>query len=348
MKKDTEHASNRASRHRGILIFAEQHEGIIAPAVFELLGKGRELSEALQEPLECILFGKDIIGRAKQLATYGVDSVHVIDHPALKYPMEEVYAQAVYQVVEEIRPSVLLIGATSLGKSLAPRIAAKLRAGLTGDCIDFDIDTDGNFIQVRPSYSFNVLATIICPHHRPQIATVRSRAMERAEPILERECKIVEHEFDPGELSEIKQIVEFRKEVETVSLVDADVVISGGKGLGNSEGFSILRDLAEELNGAVGASRAAVDEGWIGYTHQVGLSGRTVRPKLYVACGISGAIQHLAGIRSSEVVVAINKDPSAPIFKYATIGIVGDVYDVIPKLINRIREIKNRLHSHSG
>ncbi len=331
-----------SSEYSGVLVFAEQREGDVAPIVYELIGKGRELSQALQEPLLCILLGDKIRQKADELVTYGVDRLYLVDHPFLATFRDEPYAEIISQIVREVKPSIFLIGATSLGRSLAPRVATRLKTGLTADCVDLQIDQDRNLLQIRPAYGGNVLATILCRDSRPQMATVRYKVMKKADPIPQHKGEVVTPEISLEAIADRAQLLDFKKESGEISIVEANVIVSGGKGLGNAQGFTLLRELAKTLNGAVGASRLAVDEGWIDYRHQVGLSGRTVRPKVYVAIGISGAIQHLAGMQTSDVIIAINKDPNAPIFKVATWGIVGDLYDIVPKLITRIRALQKK------
>ena len=328
--------------HQGVMIFAEQRQGVITSITYELIGKGRELAEILCEPLECILIGENIQNNAQELITYGADKVYVIQHPILADLKEEPYTDIISQISEENRPSILLIGATSFGRSIAPRIATKLKTGLTADCVDLEIDQDRNLLQIRPAYGGNILATLLCEKSWPQMATVRYKAMKKADPIPQHEGEISMPQINFEKIVDRTQVLKFKKEAGEISIGEADVIVSGGKGLKNAQGFDLLQELAEELNGAVGASRVAVDEGWIDYYHQVGLSGRTVRPKVYIAVGISGAIQHLAGMQTSDVIIAINKNPNAPIFKIATLGIVGDLYDIVPKLVKRIRELQKK------
>jgi electron transfer flavoprotein alpha subunit len=240
-------------------------------------------------------------------------------------------------LVKEVKPSIFLIGATSIGRSLAPRLAIRLQTGLTADCTGLDIDSDGNLLQTRPAFGGNVMATILCTNHRPQMATVRYKVMKRAEKQPERLGEIVLKNMTNAAIDRTR-ILSVSTESEDVNLTEAQIIVSGGKGLGNPEGFKLIQELADALGGAVGASRLVVDEGWIPFKHQVGLSGKTVRPVLYIACGISGAVQHLAGMQTSDVIVAINKDPSAPIFKIADYGIVGDLYEIIPEIIRVVKD----------
>jgi len=330
------------SEYRGVLVFGEQRRGIVSPVVYELIGKGRELADKLGENLNCVILGGDLKAQAADLATYGVDRVYLFNSPLLADFRDDPYTQILTSLVREIKPRIFLIGATSIGRSLAPRIATKLRTGLTADCTGLDVDSEGNLIQTRPAFGGNVMATILCPNHRPQMATVRYKVMRKAERNPQRVGQVIIRGVEDKILdrTRIKRVL---TETEEVSITEAQIIVSGGKGLGNPEGFKLLKELAEALGGAVGASRLVVDEGWIPYRHQVGLSGKTVRPKLYIACGISGAVQHLAGMQTSDVIVAINKDPSAPIFKVADYGIVGDLYEVVPEIIKLVKKLGDRL-----
>jgi electron transfer flavoprotein alpha subunit len=273
-----------------------------------------------------------------ELLNYGADRVYLYDNPLLAAFRDDPYTDVISSLVRRVKPSIMLFGATNLGRSLAPRVAVRLGTGLTADCTGLDIDEDGNLIQTRPAFGGNVMATILCEAHRPQMATVRYKVMKPAEREENERGEVVQEEFDWGSLTDRVEILGSATEGGETSITEADIIVSGGMGLGNAEGFKLLAELAELLGGAVGASRSAVDEGWIPYRHQVGLSGRTVRPKLYVACGISGSVQHLAGMATSDVIVAINKDPSAPIFRVADYGIVGDLYEVVPMIIEELRK----------
>jgi electron transfer flavoprotein alpha subunit/NAD-dependent dihydropyrimidine dehydrogenase PreA subunit len=329
------------SAYRGVLVFGEQRGGVIAPVVYELIGKGRELADKLEERLECVVLGEHMTAQAEDLATYGVDRVYLFDSPLLADFRDDPYTHLLSTLVRSVKPSIVLIGATSIGRSLAPRLAIRLQTGLTADCTGLDIDAEGNLLQTRPAFGGNVMATILCTSHRPQMATVRYKVMKRAEKQLGRRGELVLK--DVGEaVTDRTRILSVSTESEDVSLTEAQIIVSGGKGLGSPDGFKLLEELADALGGAVGASRLVVDEGWIPFKHQVGLSGKTVRPRLYIACGISGAVQHLAGMQTSDVIVAINKDPSAPIFKIADYGIVGDLYDVIPEITRLLKANSTR------
>jgi electron transfer flavoprotein alpha subunit len=329
------------SEYRGVLVYAEQRNGMVHPVAYELLGKGRELADQLGEDLYAVIIGKDVDESAMELALRGTDKVFVYSDPALEVYRDDPYSALLEELVREEKPSIFLIGATAIGRSLGPKVAACLETGLTADCTGLDIDPETRLLlQTRPAYGGNIMATIICTNRRPQMATVRYKVMREAERDPSRRAKMIKKAVDMSSIPDRVKIIDFQPAPEVVSIVDADIVVSGGKGLGEPKGFEVVRELAKALGGAVGASRPTVDEGWMEYRHQVGLSGRTVRPKLYVACGISGAVQHLAGMKTSDVIIAINKDPDAPIFGVSSLGAVGDLYEVIPHLLEKIREHK--------
>jgi len=322
------------SEYKGVMVFAEQEDGKIHPVSYELLGKGREIADRLGAELSCVLLGFQMEKEANELVYHGADKVFLYDHPSLKEFDVVRYKQNMVKLVREEKPEILLLGATHLGRSLGPRIAAALKTGLTADCIDLKVDEEGNLIQIRPAFSGNILAHIKTKM-RPQMSTVRYRVMEKRERDPVRKGKIIAREVEIVEKSGLK--IMKKEKAGEVNITEADVVVSGGRGLKKPDDFDILRELASLLGGVVGSSRPLVDEGWIGREHQVGFSGNTVKPKLYIACGISGSPQHLAGMRDSDVIVAINTDPSAPIFKVADYCIVGDLYEVLPKLVDEIR-----------
>jgi electron transfer flavoprotein alpha subunit len=256
---------------------------------------------------------------------------------------DEPYAQLLATLIREHKPEIVLTGATPVGRSFFPRVAARLKTGLTADCTSLAIDRDtGNMLQVRPAFGGNIMATILCPSTRPQMATVRPRVMKRGQYQSERKGEIIEVRTEG--LTSRTKVLETVKEVSdiTVNLQEAEIIVSGGRGLGDPKGFKLIAELAELLGGALGSSRAAVDSGWIPYRHQVGQTGKTVCPKIYIACGISGAVQHLVGMQSSDIIIAINKNPEAPIFNVATYGIVGDLYEIVPLLIKKIKEMKGQ------
>lgn len=329
------------SEYRGVLVFGEQRYGKITPVVYELIGKGRELADKLGEKLSCVVLGENMGGQAEELISYGVDKVYLYDDPALGIFRDDPYVDLIVDLVRKVKPNIFLIGATFIGRSIAPRIASQLKTGLTADCTGLEIDSESRLLlQTRPAFGGNIMATIICRNHRPQMATVRYKIMKRAEKVPGHKGEVINMMFNREKIRDRVKVKGFFKEEVGVSITDAEIIVSGGRGLGGPEGFKLLKELADLLGGAVGASRTAVDEGWISYAHQVGLSGKTVRPRLYIACGISGSVQHLAGMGGSDIIVAINKDPSAPIFKVADIGLVGDLYEVVPEIIKKIREAK--------
>jgi len=326
----------------GIWVFAESRHGTIAPVTFELLGIGRTLAEERGVPLSAVLPGHDVERFSGQLIAAGADRVYLADDAALGQYREDVYGRILEQLIREHKPEVVLAGATAIGRSLIPQVATVLGAGLTADCTELAIrKEDGMLLQTRPAFGGNIMATIECPHTRPQMATVRPKVMAPLEPDTGRQGEVI-----PVALSE--QLLDSRVEVletvisdqEQVNIQEVEILVAGGRGLESEKGFDLIRELADELGAALAASRAAVDAGWISYPHQVGQTGKTVCPKLYIACGISGAIQHAVGMQSAETVVAINRDENAPIFDIATYGVVGDLFEVVPVLARKIREAR--------
>ena len=325
--------------YRGVWVVAEQRHGELSDVSFELLGKGRELADELKTELSAVLLGSGVAGMAEDLIHRGADRVHVVDDPALENFLDEPYANVVAELITRHKPEIVLTGATVLGRSLIPRVAVQVKTGLTADCTGLAIDEEGRqLLQTRPAFGGNIMATIICPNHRPQMSTVRHKVMSALDEDTARTGEVVEETVDARLLTSRVEYVEFVKDLtQTINIADADIIVSGGRGLGDPSNFKLVEELAEAIGGAVGASRAAVDAGWIPYSHQVGQTGKTVQPKLYIACGISGAVQHLAGMQSAKVIVAINKDPDAPIFKIANYGIVGDLFEVLPILTRTLK-----------
>ncbi len=326
--------------YANVAVFIEQHEGCVAGVSFEMLGEGRKLADQLGEKLVAVLLGTEMENIAADLVKYGADKVVYFDGPELKHFRDDTYAQLVCEFVESDKPSILLAGATAIGRSFIPKVAARVWGGLTADCTGLEIDKERKLLLgTRPAFGGNLMATIIAPHHRPQIATVRHKVMKAATRDESRTGEVVVKKVDSSKIVERTKILDIIKEVEsTVNIVEADIIVSGGRGMGKPENFALIRELAETLGGAVGASRAAVDNGWIPYSHQVGQTGKTVCPKLYIACGISGSVQHMAGMQSSDFIIAINKDPSADIFQIANLGIVGDALQVLPELTKAFKE----------
>lgn len=328
--------------YKNVWVFAEQRDNKIMPVVIELIGEAKRLAAEIGCKVCTIICGHHIDQQANELIGYGVDEVYVADAPELKNYTTDAYTKVIYEAVMKYKPEILLLGATHIGRDLGPCIAVKCNTGLTADCTKLDIDpVDKKLMQTRPAFGGNLMATIVCENHRPQMATVRPGIMQKAEYVKKGKGKKIELEvsFEDGELRE--KVLKVVKSVrEAVSLTDAKVVVSGGLGLGGPEGFELIKKLADRLGGVVGSSRAAVDAGWIAPSHQVGQTGTTVRPNLYIACGISGAIQHLAGMQDSKCIVAINKDENAAIFEVADYGIVGDIYKVIPAILNALDNVE--------
>ena len=326
------------SSYKNVWIFAEQREGKIAPVVIELLGEGRKLAKEVDAELCAILLGKDVDGLAKELITFGADKVYVADDALLEKYTTDAYTKVIKDAIDEIKPEIMLFGATHIGRDLAPRIASRVGTGLTADCTKLEIDPEDKKIkQTRPAFGGNIMATIICPNHRPQMSTVRPGVMDKAEKDETRTGEVIalDYKITQDDIrTTVLETVKTKKDL--VSLTDANVIVSGGLGLGGPEGFEMLKKLADKLGGVVGSSRAAVDAGWIDHSHQVGQTGTTVKPNLYIACGISGAIQHLAGMSDSKYIVAINKDAKAPIFSICDYGIVGDLNEIIPEMIESL------------
>jgi electron transfer flavoprotein alpha subunit len=325
---------------KGVWIFAEQRDGRISGVALELLGAGRRLADKLGAELAAVLFGATE-SDANELIRWGADRVYHCTDEIVKTFNDEPYSKLLTSLIRQHKPEIVLAGATPIGRSFIPRVAASLKTGLTADCTSLDIEDESkNLLQIRPAFGGNIMATILCPDTRPQMATVRPRVMKRGEYNETAKGTIIK--VGAGDIRSRTKVLQTVKEVSAsaVNLQEANIIISGGRGLGGEKGFEILYELAEAIGGTVGASRAAVDEGWIPYRHQVGQTGKTVSPKLYIACGISGAVQHLVGMQSSDIIVAINKNPDAPIFNVADFGIVGDLHEIVPMLIRKIKEVK--------
>ena len=327
------------SQYKDIWVFAEQKNNEIAPVVFELLGKGSELAEQRECDLIAVLLGHNVEALSKDLIAYGADKVILVDDPRLKYFLDLPYSKALTELAKKYKPEIILSGASVLGRSFIPRVAVELHTGLTADCTGLEIDPDtNNLMQTRPAFGGNILATIVTPNHLPQMATVRHKVMDPLEKENSREGTVIKEDIDFSDLKDDTKFLEFVKdESQMVNLTEADLVVAGGRGLKNKDNFVIIEDLAKAINGAVGASRASVDSDWASYPHQVGQTGKTIKPKIYIAVGISGAIQHLAGMQSSDYIIAINKDPDAPIFKVADLGLVGDLFEIVPKIIKKMK-----------
>ena len=336
--------------YKGVYVFAQQVDNEISSIAFELLGKAKDLAKDLNTEVTAVLIGSGIKGLADQLAEYGADKVIVVDDPELKDYRTEPYAHALASVINQYKPEIMLVGATAIGRDLGPRVSARVATGLTADCTvleigDFPLQAvpgqeqlHNQLLMTRPAFGGNTIATIACPYNRPQMATVRAGVMQKIEPIKGAKANV--EEFNPGFTPDNKyvEILDIVKSVaETVDIMDAKILVSGGRGVGSPENFKILEDLAEVLGGTVSCSRAVVDSGWKPKDLQVGQTGKTVRPNVYFAIGISGAIQHVAGMEESDIIVAINKDEDAPIFDVADYGIVGDLNKIVPALTESLK-----------
>ena len=324
--------------YRDVWVFAEQRNGKLMNVALELLGEGFRISRDIGDDAKvcAVLVGNSVDHLIDGLYAYGADIVYVASDPLLESYTTDGYTKVITGAINEYKPDIVLFGATHIGRDLAPRIAARLNTGLTADCTSLCIDPENkNFMQTRPAFGGNLMATIVCPKHRPQMSTVRPGVMDKLEKSESRKGKRIDLVLDLKKEDISVEVVEVVKAArEMVSLSDAKIICSGGRGLGDASGFELISEFAEAVGGVVGASRAAVDSGWIDHSHQVGQTGTTVKPKIYFACGISGAIQHLAGMQTSDIIVAINKNPEAPIFEVADYGLVGDLFKIIPEIIN--------------
>lgn len=338
--------------YKGVYVFAQQVDNELSGIAFELLGKAKELAADLSTDVTAVLIGSGVKGLVDQLAEYGADKVIVVDDPELKEYRTEPYAHALASVINEYKPEIVLVGATAIGRDLGPRVSARVATGLTADCTvleigDFPINPVPNqeqkhnqLLMTRPAFGGNTIATIACPDNRPQMATVRPGVMQKIDSIAGAKAEVIE--YNPGFTPNNKyvEILDVVKELsDTVDIMDAKILVSGGRGVGSAENFKILQDLADVIGGTVSCSRAVVDNGWLPKELQVGQTGKTVRPNVYFAIGISGAIQHTAGMEESDIIVAINKDETAPIFDVADYGIVGDLNKIVPKLTEELKKV---------
>lgn len=340
--------------YKGVFVFAQQVDNVLDGVAFELLGKGKDLAAVLNTEVTAVLAGSDVKGLADKLAEYGADRVIVVDDPELKEYRTEPYAHALASVIDEFKPEIMLVGATAIGRDLGPTVSARVKTGLTADCTvleigDFPLNPvageeqlHNQLLMTRPAFGGNTIATIACPYNRPQMATVRPGVMQKIDPIAGAKANVVE--FNPGftpndRYVEILNVVKAVKN--TANIMDAKILVSGGRGVGSQENFRLLDDLAEVLGGTVSCSRAVVENGWQPVDLQVGQTGKTVRPQIYFAIGISGAIQHVAGMEESDLIVAINKDEDAPIFDVADYGLVGDLNKIVPALTAALKAAQN-------
>jgi electron transfer flavoprotein alpha subunit len=323
------------TKHNGVWVFAEQKNGEIAPVVYELLGKGRELADERGTKLTAILLGNQIKNATAELVAYGADEVIFMDDKSLQDFLDIPYTKAFVELAKKYKPEIIIAGATVIGRSFIPRVAVELQTGLTADCTGLQIDKDTfGLLQTRPAFGGNIMATIETPNHLPQMATVRHKVFDALPKNETREGKMIEETFEFHD-DRMSFLGYEKDETQTVNLTEANFVVSGGRGVKTKENFAIIEQFAKQIDAAVGASRAAVDSEWIAYPHQVGQTGKTIKPTIYIAVGISGAIQHLAGMQSADYIIAINKDADAPIFKVADLGLVGDLFEIIPKITKK-------------
>lgn len=327
--------------YKGVFVFIQQVDGKVAGVSHELLGKSKELAEKMETEVTAVLLGSGVSGLCADLASYGADKVVLVDNADLKLYSTKPYAYAMCSVIEKYKPAVVLYGATAIGRDLAPRVAARVRTGLTADCTKLDVADDGtkNLRMTRPAFGGNIMATIVCPDYRPQMATVRPGVMQKMKPVENASVPVDQFKVEiPASEKDVQILDVVKKESHKMDIQDAKILVSGGRGMGSPENFKLLDDLADALGGTVSSSRAAVDAGWVEKDIQVGQTGKTVRPNLYVACGISGAIQHLAGMEESDVILAINKDETAPIFEVADYGVVGDALKILPLFTEEVKK----------
>ncbi len=330
--------------YRGVWVFIEQNDGKIEGVSLELLGAGRKLADKLDVPLSGVLLGYEIKSLCQEVIAYGADQVYVIDHEVMKDYRTESYMKAVINLAEKYKPEIFLYGATSNGKDLASAVATDLSTGLTADTTMLDVEVDKRLLEAsRPAFGGNIMATILCKKHRPQMATVRPKVMKALEPDPDRQGEVIEEAITLSEDDMRTKVIKIVKDVtKKVNLADAHVVVAGGKGMGDFQNFQLIHDLADAIGATVGGTRDVVEAGWLPHEQQVGQTGETITPKVYFAIGISGAIQHVVGMKNSEFIIAINKDPDAPIFDVATYGIVGDALEIVPKLIKELKEARER------
>lgn len=329
--------------YSGVWVWVEQYDGKAASISWEMIGQGRRLADTRGADLTACVLGYQTEAIAQEAMAYGADRVMVVDDPTLKTYRTDPYARCLVELVKQYRPEIFLLGASTRGRDLAGAVATYLYTGLTADCTGLEIEEGSNLLlQIRPAFGGNIMATIKCPDYRPQMATVRHHVFEMPQPDKSRQGQVIQGKPVMPEEEIATKVLDLIVEKNEVNIADAKIIVSGGRGVKGPEGFGIIHELADVLGGAVGASRAAVDSGWISYAHQVGQTGRTVRPDLYIACGISGAIQHQAGMRTSKIIVAINKDPEAPIFQIADYGIVGDLFAVVPALTKALKKRLNK------
>ena len=328
-------------QYRNVWVVAELLSGKIQPVTLELIGSARLLADARKSEVWVVVMGSDVGSQPDDLYAYGADVALVVEDSRFSQFIDEMEAEVMARMIEKYKPEIILCGATSRGRALIPRIAVMTTCGLTADCTGLDIDPENfDLLQTRPAFGGNIMATIRCSNHRPQMASVRPRVMKVPEPDTTRTGRVVREPVMDSDVRKIKTVLDVYHNAGTaVNLADAQIIISGGRGMRGKEGFDLLRQFAAKVGGAVGASRAAVDSGWIPYAHQVGQTGQTVQTKVYIACGISGQIQHLVGMQSCDLIIAIDKDPATPMMQIADIAIVGDLFEIIPEIMNEIPKL---------
>ncbi len=333
----------RLAEYKGVWVFIEQYAGEVAKVSWELLGTGRELADTLKVDLTAIIIGHDIDCLRTEAYAYGADAAIMMDNPVYANYRTEPFTDALCHLIDKHKPEIILMGATGQGRDLAGSVATVVKTGLTADCTGLAIDDHGNLAQTRPAFGGNIMATIMCDKYRPQMATVRPHVMKSREYVAGSSGEVIREAFAPSEeniLVKVLEVIMDKDGKDQVDVAAAEIIVSGGRGMMGKENFSVLQAFADELGAVVGSSRSAVDAGWMPQSRQVGQTGKTVRPKIYIACGISGAIQHLVGMQDSDVIIAINRDPEAPIFEVATYGIVGDLFQIVPLLTEKVRELK--------
>jgi electron transfer flavoprotein alpha subunit len=326
------------SEWKGVLVFVEHIEGTIHPITMELIGKARELAEKVKHPVYAVFIGKDIAEKAHELLAYGVDRVFVYDYEQLQYFRADIYANVFEDCIRKTKPSVVLVGATSIGRSLAPRLSTRFRTGLTADCTKLEIRPNTDLVQIRPAFGGNIMARIITKNHRPQFATVRYKVMKSADRVLKPHGTVEICHIDTDKLYSRINVIGVAKKEKEPDITEADILVVAGRGLKDKKDIGMLEELANLLGGQIASTRGLVEDGWVHFTKQIGLSGRTVKPKLIITCGVSGAVQFTAGMSGADSIIAINTDKNAPIFKIAHYGIVGDLYEIVPAMIERIKQ----------
>lgn len=326
--------------YKGVFVFVQQVDNVITPVSYELIGKGKELATDLETEVTAVVLGSDIDAMGKELARHGADKVIMVDDPVLKVYTTEPYVHAFVEVINKYKPEVVLFGATAIGRDMAPRVSARVHTGLTADCTKLEINPeDKGLMMTRPAFGGNIMATILCPEHRPQMSTVRPGVMQKLPTDDSKEAEVIKETIaDLADHVNVEVLDIVKSVADKMDIQDAKILVAGGRGMASPENFKLLEDLAEALGGTVASSRACVDAGWVEKDRQVGQTGKTVRPNLYIACGISGAIQHLAGMEESDVIIAINKDETAPIFSVADYGVVGDVFKILPLFTEAVKK----------